>query len=76
MLEIKVPTISIEGNKVGYVVRWYKNDGDNVKENEEIAEVMIEKTTLHIEAPSSGKLKIIKAQNEEVQEGELIGYIQ
>ena len=50
MVEIKVPVISTEG-KVGYVVRWYKNDGDEVKEGEEIAEVMIEKTTLHIQAP-------------------------
>jgi len=25
MVEIKVPVISTEG-KVGYVVRWYKND--------------------------------------------------
>jgi len=56
MVEIKVPVISTEG-KVGYVVRWYKNDGDEVKEGEEIAEVMIEKTTLHIQAPLSGKLK-------------------
>jgi len=42
MVEIKVPVISTEG-KVGYVVRWYKNDGDEVKEGEEIAEVMIER---------------------------------
>ncbi len=75
MVEIKVPVISTQG-KVGYVVRWYKNGGDEVKEGEEIAEVMIEKTTLHIQAPLSGKLKIVKNPNEEIREGEIIGYIE
>ncbi len=75
MAEIKVPVISTE-KKVGYVVRWYKNDGDEVKEGEEIAEVMIEKTTLHVQAPASGKLRITKHQNEEIREGEVIGYVE
>lgn len=75
MVEIKAPIISTEG-KVGYVVRWYKDDGDEVEEGEEVAEVMIEKTTLHIQAPQAGKLKIVKEANEEIREGEIIGYIE
>jgi len=74
--EIKIPKTSIEGNKSGVIVRWYKNDGDDVKENEEIAEVMIEKVTIRIQAPKSGKLKIEKKENEEVKEEEVIGFIE
>lgn len=72
--EITVPEVSND-SKVGIIVRWYKNDGDLVEKNEEIAEVMIEKITLRIRAPETGRLKIIKKENEEVRERELIGKV-
>ncbi|MGY4688085.1 dihydrolipoyllysine succinyltransferase [Petrotoga mexicana DSM 14811] len=74
-VEIKVPKISEEG-KSGVIIRWYRNEGDQVKEGEEICEVMIEKTTLRITAPSSGTLKIVKKDNDEIEEEEVIGFIE
>ena len=74
-VEVKVPKVSEEG-KSGVIVRWYKNDGDNVKEGEEIAEVMIEKITVRVQASKSGRLKIGKKENEEVKEEETIGFIE
>ncbi|WP_461863347.1 lipoyl domain-containing protein, partial [Thermococcus sp.] len=53
----------------------YKNNGDMVQEGEEIAEVMIEKVTVHIKAPASGRLKILVKENEEVAQGQVIGVI-
>jgi pyruvate/2-oxoglutarate dehydrogenase complex dihydrolipoamide acyltransferase (E2) component len=74
-IEVKVPKVSEEG-KSGVIVRWYKNDGDNVKEGEEVAEVMVEKITVRVQASKSGKLKIGKKENEEVKEEETIGFIE
>jgi len=74
-VEVKVPKVSEEG-KSGVIVRWYKNDGDNVKEGEEVAEVMVEKITVGVHASKSGKLKIGKKENEEVKEEETIGFIE
>ena len=58
-VEVKVPKVGEEG-KSGVIVRWYKNDGDNVKEGEEVAEVMVEKITVGVQASKGGKLKIGK----------------
>jgi pyruvate/2-oxoglutarate dehydrogenase complex dihydrolipoamide acyltransferase (E2) component len=72
---VKVPKISKEG-KSGVIVRWYKNDGDKIKEGEEIAEVMIEKITVRVQASKSGILRIGKKENEEIKEEETIGFIE
>lgn len=74
-IEIVVPKISNE-KKSGVIIRWYKNDNDPVKEGEEICEVMIEKTTIGVTAPAEGRLKIVKQDNEEIEEGEVIGYVE
>ncbi len=72
---VKVPKISGEG-KSGVIVRWYKNNGDKVREGEEVAEVMVEKITVRVQAPKSGILKIVKKENEEIKEEETIGFIE
>ncbi len=73
-IEVKVPRTTKE-EKTGVLLSWYKNDGDPVEEGEEIAEVMIEKVTLHVRAPESGRLKILVKENEEVAQGQVIGLI-
>jgi len=41
-VEIKVPNVSLEEQN-GTLMHWFKNDGDQVKEKEEIADAMIGK---------------------------------
>ncbi|RLF90668.1 dihydrolipoyllysine succinyltransferase [Thermococci archaeon] len=74
-LEVKVPRTTKEEKK-GVLLHWYKNDGDFVKEGEEIAEIMIEKVTLHIKAPAKGKLRILVKENEEVSQEQVIALIE
>ncbi len=74
-VEVKVPRTA-EEQKNGVLLHWYKNDGDPVDEGEEIAEVMIEKVTLHIKAPAGGTLKILVKENEEVSQGQVIALIE
>jgi pyruvate/2-oxoglutarate dehydrogenase complex dihydrolipoamide acyltransferase (E2) component len=47
------------GMSEGKIVKWLKNIGDTVAEDEPLAEVEAEKTTEMIESPSSGTLKEI-----------------
>lgn len=37
---------------------------------------MIEKVTMHIKAPASGRLKILIKENEEVSQGQVIAVIE
>ncbi|KUK18061.1 MULTISPECIES: biotin/lipoyl-containing protein [Thermococcus] len=74
-IEVKVPIVSQEDKK-GVVNQWYKKDGDVVEEGEEIAEVMIEKVTVIVKAPASGKLKILVPENGEVSQGDVIAVVE
>ncbi len=74
--EIRVPKIREGEKKKGVIIRWYREDGDRVKKDEEIAEVMIEKLTLHITAPEDGILTIFTRENEEIEEDSTIGFVE
>ncbi|EHR77882.1 dihydrolipoyllysine succinyltransferase [Thermococcus litoralis DSM 5473] len=74
-VEVKVPIVSQEDKK-GVINQWYKSDGDEVKEGEEIAEVMIEKVTVIVKAPASGKLRILVPENEEISQGQVIAVVE
>jgi pyruvate/2-oxoglutarate dehydrogenase complex dihydrolipoamide acyltransferase (E2) component len=73
-IEIKVPKLA--GDKEECVLtHWYKNSGDEVKENEAIAEIMVEKIVMEIKSPATGRLKILIKENEEIIEGQVIGSV-
>jgi len=48
--------------KEGTVTRWYKKEGDRVEKGEPLVEVLSEKFTYDVEAPSSGVLRKILAE--------------
>ena len=48
--------------KEGTVVQWFKKEGDMVKKGEPLVEVLSEKATYEVEAPASGVLRKILAQ--------------
>lgn len=43
----------------GNIVRWLKNEGDQVQENEAVLEIETEKITVEIQAPVTGRLQKI-----------------
>lgn len=49
------------GIEQGTIIRWLKNVGDRVSENEIIVEVETVKATVEIEAPADGVLATIVA---------------
>lgn len=60
----------------GKIIKWYKTEGDNVKENEELYEVVTDKITNIIESTISGKiLKILVKEGETAQVKDIIAII-
>ncbi len=58
---IIMPRLSLT-MKEGTVVEWFKKEGDTVQKGEPIVEVLSEKVTYDVEAPESGILRKILAQ--------------
>lgn len=58
------------------IISWLKKEGDPVEQGEPLFEVETDKATLQVEAFSSGILrKIVRQENEVVEVGTLIAYI-
>jgi len=50
----------------GTIIRWFKNEGDSVKEGEPLLEVLTDKVNMEVEAPESGVLRKIFAQTDDI----------
>ncbi len=62
--------------KEGTVVEWFKKEGDTVQKGEPIVEVLSEKVTYDVEAPSSGVLrKILVEEGVDVPVAETLAVI-
>src|SRR5437870_7062753 len=55
-----------EGGQEGEVVKWFVKEGDPVKENDPIVEVMTDKVTVQIPSPVTGKILQLRAKEGEV----------
>jgi pyruvate dehydrogenase E2 component (dihydrolipoamide acetyltransferase) len=63
--EFKLPDIG-EGVHEGEVVKWFVKEGDSVKENDPVVEVMTDKVTVQIPSPVTGKILERRAKEGEV----------
>lgn len=61
----KLPDIG-EGIQEGEIVRWIKKEGDMVKEDEPVVEVMTDKATVELTSPRKGKLARVHFQEGDV----------
>lgn len=65
MIEFKLPAIG-EGVVEGEIVRWLKQPGDNVMENEPLVEIMTDKATVEIPSPHNAVVQELKAPEGEI----------
>ena len=73
--EIKSPTYP-ESVSDGTISNWVKKEGENVKQDELIAEIETDKIVLEVLSPVDGKIsKIIRNEGEVVLSGELIAEV-
>jgi pyruvate dehydrogenase E2 component (dihydrolipoamide acetyltransferase) len=69
-IEFCLPAVA-EPDAEGFVVNWFKDEGQPVKKGELLLEVQFEKVTTAIEAPQDGVLtKILTPQGEPVRVGQ------
>ncbi|MDC2972684.1 2-oxoglutarate dehydrogenase complex dihydrolipoyllysine-residue succinyltransferase [Gammaproteobacteria bacterium] len=72
-IKIKAPTFP-ESVADGTIANWVKKEGDNVSQDDVIAEIETDKVVLEVIAQSDGTIsKIIKDEGEIVQSAEIIG---
>ena len=72
-IEIKSPTFP-ESAADGTVANWVKKEGDQVNQDEIIAEIETDKVVLEVVAPTDGILtKILKKEGDIVNSAEIIG---
>lgn len=69
------PDLWAEDDRTGSVLLWLRPDGATVRAGEVIAEVLIEKVTLELQAPASGRLHIMVLPEAVVHKGDVIGMI-
>jgi len=75
MIKVTMPKLSV-AMKDGTIVKWFKKEGEAVKEGEVLFEVETQKVSNEIEAPASGILcKILAPEGSIVPVGELIAII-
>lgn len=67
--EFKLPDIG-EGVHEGEITKWFVKEGDPVKENDLMVEVMTDKVTVQISSPVSGKImQLLAREGETVKVG-------
>lgn len=72
---VQIPEGLWSDGEPGVIATWLYDDGDQVDVEVTIAEIMIEKTQIEIPAPASGQLRILRAAEQEVFCGDIIGEI-
>lgn len=73
-VEILLPKIGFSMNE-GQVAEWLAKDGEDIKEGQPLYSLEADKSTNEVEAPASGKLRIVAAIGETYEVGTVLGYI-
>lgn len=73
-VEILLPKIGFSMNE-GQVAEWLAKDGDEVKEGQPLYSLEADKSTNEVEAPASGRLRIVAQLGETYEVGTVLGYI-
>jgi 2-oxoglutarate dehydrogenase E2 component (dihydrolipoamide succinyltransferase) len=75
-MEVRAPAEQTEGTR-SQVLRWLKNVGETVAENEPLIEIETDKVTVEVASPGAGVLReIVKGEQEEIAPGEVLGRIE
>jgi 2-oxoglutarate dehydrogenase E2 component (dihydrolipoamide succinyltransferase) len=74
VVELKVPAAG-ESITSANVAQWRKNDGEQVTKGEILVTLETDKVSNELEAPASGRLKILTPEGEEVSIGAVIATI-
>jgi len=77
--QVKLPELGDDEDSAeeGEISFWYIEEGESVKEGEDLVEVITDKAAYTIPAPSGGMLKkVLKDEGDRVKPGDDIGVIE
>ena len=74
MTDVRVPEDVWDAGDAA-VSAWLYRDGEQVREGDIIAELMVEKSSFEIRAPVSGRLEIVAEAETPVAKGQVIARI-
>lgn len=74
MSEITMPRLS-ESMVDGTIIRWLKQDGQNVARDEELVEIETDKAVMTYAAPADGTLQVIAPEGSTIAVGEVIALL-
>ncbi len=73
--DVEVPNVG-ESVSSGVIAAWLKQDGESVSEGDEIFELETDKATLAVPSPAGGVLKVLVAEGEEVEVGQVVARLE
>lgn len=75
-MEVKLPELAEEVNEAT-ISFWQKQEGDSVKEGEDLVEMTTDKAVFNLPAPVSGRLvRILAEEGKTVKVGEVLAIIE
>lgn len=75
MTDVLLPSLA-EGVEKANISYWHKNQGDTVREGEDLVELVTDKATFNMPSPAAGVLKEVLAnEGDEVRVGAVIARI-
>jgi 2-oxoglutarate dehydrogenase E2 component (dihydrolipoamide succinyltransferase) len=72
--DVKVPTVG-ESITSGVIVAWLKQNGESVKEGENLFELETDKAVLEVPSPAAGALEILVEEGTEVSIGQTVAML-
>jgi len=72
---ISFPVMSKDENAEGVVATWFVKTGERVKAHQVIAEVMVDKVSVDVEAPVDGIVTLLVEEEAAVKQGTPIARI-
>jgi len=75
--EVTLPSLGEDAGEKATVSFWYAEQGEEVKEGDDLLEMLTDKATFNVPAPASGKLVELKVtDNDVVQVGDVLAIME
>ena len=76
LFELKLPDLGEDAGDQATVSFWYFEQGEQVKESDDVVEMMTDKATFNVPCPASGTLVEVRARDgAKVKVGDVLGII-
>ena len=76
MADVLFPRLSEqEPTAEGVLATWFVSDGDQVAGGQLLGEVMVEKVSGEVVAPTSGRVRLLVSEDQTVRQGEVIAQV-